>query len=130
MKNKINIVLLYDEECKLCNSILQFIIKRDLKMKFRFAALQSERGQTLLKKFDFQPNYLESLIFIQGNQYYIKSSAVLNILMELGFVWKIFFLMRLIPLPIRDFIYTIIAKSRYKLFGKCDKCKLPTWKYQ
>lgn len=125
VKNETHI-LLFDGVCNLCNDIVQFTIKRDPTAKFKFASLQSTSGQTLLKQFGLSTDDLESFVYINGDKYFLKSSAGLRVLKELGGVWKFFYVFIIIPKFIRDFFYNIIAKTRYKMFGKLDTCMVPT----
>ena len=125
MNNPETSVLLFDGVCNLCNSLVRFIINRDPKMKFSFAALQSEIGQALLKNLGLPIDNFDTLVFIKKNQYFLKSSAVLNVLKETGGIWKLLYIFIIIPLPLRDFIYNIVAKSRYKIFGRQNSCMLP-----
>lgn len=124
-KNETNI-LLFDGVCNLCISVVNFTIKKDTKGKFKFAALQSESGQALLNKFGLSTKDFNSFIFISGDKHFIKSSAVLHVLKELGVVWILFYIFIVIPRPIRDFMYSIIAKTRYTIFGKQNTCFLPS----
>lgn len=126
MSTKESNILLFDGVCNLCNRIVQFTIKRDSKGKFRFASLQSESGQELLKKFNLPTEDFDSFVFIQGDKHYTKSSAGLRVLKELGRGWKLFYVLMIIPKPIRDFFYGLVAKSRYRMFGKRDTCMVPT----
>ena len=119
-------ILLFDGVCNLCNGIVQFTIKRDPKGKFKFASLQSDAAQLLLKKFGLSTDDFDSFVLVDGNKYFLKSSAGLQVLKELGGVWKLFYVFIIIPRPIRDFIYNIIAKTRYRIFGKRDQCMVPT----
>jgi predicted DCC family thiol-disulfide oxidoreductase YuxK len=119
-------VLLFDGVCNLCIGVVKFTIKRDTKEKIRFAALQSESGQALLKKFGLATNDFDSFVFITGDKYYLRSSAGLYVLKELGGVWKLFYGFIIIPRPVRDFIYKIVAKIRYRIFGKQDNCMVPS----
>ena len=119
-------ILLVDGVCNLCNGIVTFTIKRDIQNKFRFVFLQSERGQTLLKQFGLPTNDLATFVYIIGDKYYLKSSAGLRVLKELGGFWKLAYVFMILPTPFRDFIYNVISKSRYTLFGKRDSCMIPT----
>ena len=112
---------------------MNFIIDHDKKDFFRFAALQSETGQNILKQINLKTNNFwqsqglpDSLILVDKQNYFIKSSAALNILKHLSGFWKILFVFIIIPRPIRNFIYDLIAKNRYKIFGKKDVCRIPT----
>jgi len=115
-------ILLFDGYCNLCSRLVNFIIKRDKKAKFLFVSLQSATGQSLLKKFGLPGDDFDSVVYIRGDKYYLKSSAILHILKELGGIWKLFFIFIIIPHFIRDFIYKIIAKTRYRIFGRHDSC--------
>lgn len=126
MKNDESHILLFDGVCNLCNRLVQFTIKRDPKGKFKFASLQSDSGQSFLKQFGLPTDDFDSFVYVKGNQYFLKSSAALHVLKELGGLWKLFYFFIIIPRPIRDFVYNLIAKSRYKTFGKSDTCMIPT----
>ena len=125
MSNNEAHILLFDGVCNLCNSIVQFTIKRDPKEKFKFASLQSESGQALLKKFGLPTDDFDSFVFINGDKYFLKSSAGLHVLKELGGIWKLFYVFIIFPQPLRDYVYNIIAKTRYRIFGKRDTCMIP-----
>jgi predicted DCC family thiol-disulfide oxidoreductase YuxK len=115
-------ILLIDGYCNLCNRLVKLIIKRDKKAKFLFVSLQSASGQSLLKKFGLPTDDFDSVVYIRSDKYFLKSSAILHILKEMGGIWKLFFIFIIIPNFIRDFIYKIIANTRYKIFGRNDSC--------
>lgn len=119
-------IILFDGICNLCNGFVQFLIKRDKKAKFKFASLQSASGQSLLLKFGLPTDDFHSFVYIKGDHYFIKSAAGLNVLKDMRGLWQLFYVFILIPKFIRDFIYSSIAKKRYKLFGKRDTCMVPT----
>lgn len=118
-------VILFDGECNFCDHSVQFIIKRDPQAVFHFASLQSEAGQELLKGFDV-PEELDSFVLVEGNRFYAKSSAALRVCKQLTGFWKLFYGLLIVPRPLRDFVYNIVAKNRYKWFGKKDSCMLPS----
>lgn len=119
-------IVLFDGVCNLCNGLVRFIIKRDRNGKFKFASLQSEIGQQWLLRFGLAKNEFESFVLIEGDKYYVKSAAALKMLRGLGGIWKVFYVFILVPRPVRDFIYDLIAKSRYRIFGKKNICMIPT----
>ena len=119
-------VLLFDGYCNLCNGISRFVIKADKKKKFKLASLQSESAQILLKRFDLPIEDFRTFVLIIGDKYFLKSTAGLMVAKVLGGFWKLFYVFILIPRPFRDFVYNIIAKNRYKIFGKRDTCAVPT----
>ena len=121
-----NNIILFDGVCNFCDSSVNFIIDRDKKNVFKFAALQSEKGQEILDYFKLPKDDFDSFVFIENDKVFKKSSAALWIAYKLGGVWKIFYPFIIIPKFIRDFLYNLIAKNRYKLFGKKDACRIPT----
>ena len=125
ISNDLNIIL-FDGVCNFCNFWVDFIIKRDKDEIFKFASLQSDAGKTIAEKFLINRQDIDSIILIKGENYFIKSEAALEVVKELKSIWKIFYLLKVIPRPLRDFIYDLIAKNRYAIFGKRDTCRVPT----
>lgn len=119
-------VVLFDGVCNLCSGAVQFIIKRDPSAHFKFASLQSDFGQHQLKRFNLDTGVLHSVILIQDNQYFQRSDAALMISRKLRGGWPLMYGFKILPRFLRDGIYNIIAKNRYKLFGKNDSCWIPT----
>ena len=119
-------IILFDGVCNLCNFWVNFIMDRDAKSVFKFASLQSEAGIKLIEKHSINTKDIDSVILIMNNKYFVKSEAALKIAGELTLFWKIFYYLRFIPCPIRDFLYDIIAKNRYSIFGKRESCRIPT----
>jgi predicted DCC family thiol-disulfide oxidoreductase YuxK len=117
-------IILFDGECILCNKAVQFVIKKDTKEIFKFASLQSKYGIELLRKIGGDRTDWNSLVLIEGSQYYLKSEAVLKILKEIRGFPFLFQLLRLLPVNILDKLYIITAKIRYKLFGRTDSCTI------
>lgn len=107
---------------------MNFIIDRDNNDAFRFAALQSETGQQILKELKLNINDFDTFILVDGSNYYSKSTAALLISKNLKGLWKLLFLFIVIPGPIRNFLYDIVARNRYKIFGKRDVCRIPSEK--
>src|SRR5690625_2682540 len=120
-------IILFDGVCNFCNWNVQFIIKRDPKKYFAFASLQSNFGQQVMSNYDI-PVDEDSIILIEQNQFYSKSTAVLKICKHLTFPWKILYIFVFIPKPIRDYVYQIVSQNRYRWFGKRGQCSLPTSK--
>lgn len=129
MQHQIDIqplIILFDGVCNLCSSSVQFIIKRDTKLVFKFASLQSDFGQHQLEKFNLDKNSLYSLILIKDGKAYQRSDAALLIARELRGGWSIFYSFIIVPRIIRDLAYNLVAQNRYRFFGKKDACWLPT----
>ena len=87
--------------------------------------LQSDTGKSLLAAYGLPAGYLKSVVYIKENKYYTRSSAVLNILKDLGGVWSLFYGFIIVPVFIRDFFYNFIAGIRYRIFGKKVSCLTP-----
>ena len=115
-------IILFDGVCNLCNSSVQFILKRDNKKRFLFSSLQSDAALKLLLQLNVKNSKLDSIVLIEGNKFYDKSTSALRIAKELSLFWNLFYVFIIIPKPIRDAIYDFIAKNRYKWFGKKDSC--------
>lgn len=119
-------IILFDGVCNLCNSSVDFLINHDKKDIFRFASLQSDIGIELQKKFDLDPNELKTFFLIDGAKYYSRSTAALRAAKELGFPWNFAYIFILVPPFIRNGVYRLISRYRYKWFGKRSTCRLPT----
>lgn len=117
-------VILFDGVCNFCDASVQFILNRDPKGTFHFASLQSEAGQELVKKHNV-PADVDSMILIEDGMVYYKSTAALRISRHLEGAWKWLYALIIVPSPIRNIVYDIIAKNRYKWFGQKDSCMLP-----
>ena len=116
-------LILFDGICNLCNGWVQFIIKHDKKKQFRFGALQSEAAQNILKVQSL--HNINSVVLIMNGKAYTQSSAVLEIFRLLGFPWKLLYVFKILPPVIRNFLYNLLARYRYKWFAKRDSCMMP-----
>ena len=125
IKNDIAIVL-FDGVCNFCNSSINRIIKHDKKNYFRFAPLQSVIGQELLKKYAIDSSQTDSIILIENNKAYIKSTAILRVTKHLNRLYPLMYSLLIIPPFIRNGVYDLIARNRYKWFGKKEVCMIPT----
>ena len=119
-------IILFDGVCNFCNSSVNFIIDRDPKNYFTFGALQSIKGQALLERYGLSQTALDTLILIESKQIYSRSTAALRIAKRLSGLWPLFYCFVIIPRFLRDPIYGLIAKYRYKIFGKREVCRVPT----
>ena len=119
-------IVLFDGVCHLCDGAVRFILKRERAAELKFAPLQSDSGKSLLEKYGYPQAYLDGLILIENNRAHDRSSACLRIAGKLNFPWRLLFPLLIIPKPLRDFIYGIIAAVRYRWFGKKESCSLPT----
>jgi predicted DCC family thiol-disulfide oxidoreductase YuxK len=109
----------------LCNWTVRFIIRHDKNEVFWFSTLQSNFAKKHLLHMNGQDIISDHIIFQDGDHLYIKSDAVLKILKEISGFWKPFYFLILIPRPLRDWLYGLIARYRYSLFGKMNRCMIP-----
>lgn len=118
-------IILFDGVCNFCDSTVQFIIKHDQAGYFQFASLQSDIGQNLLTQFDISKN-IDSVILIEQEQIFFESKAALKICKKLDKLWPCLYIFILVPPFIRNALYRLFAKHRYRLFGQKSECLLPT----
>lgn len=119
-------IILFDGVCNLCNSSVQLVLKNDAKDTFRLAALQSDVGQQLIQKFGIDTSETDSIILIDGEIYYSKSTAALKIAKHLSGAFPLLYAFMIVPKFIRNIVYDYIAKNRYKWYGKQESCMIPT----
>lgn len=121
-----NPIVLFDGVCNLCSGSVQFILKRDPEARFRFASLQSEVGQTIQAEHGLDSGALSSVLLLEDGRLYRESAAALRIARHLPGAWKLLAAFKIVPRPIRDGLYRLIARNRYRWFGKSETCWLPT----
>ncbi|WP_419211665.1 thiol-disulfide oxidoreductase DCC family protein [Maribacter sp. X9] len=120
-------IILFDGVCNLCNGAVQFILKRDEKDIFRFAALQSEVGLQLVAERNIDITSIDSIILIEpGVAYYTKSTAALKIAENLSGIWNLCSVLLWLPESFRNIVYDFVARNRYKWYGKKEACMIPT----
>ena len=133
MPDSANPILLYDGICGLCNRLVQFVLKHDSAARFRFASLQSGYATRLVQPHGVNPDDLDTVYVIEAPEALPKSrsDAVIFILHKLGGLWgAVATTLRIFPKPLRDCGYNIVARRRYRIFGKYEICPLPEKKYQ
>lgn len=118
-------IILFDGICNFCDSSVQFIIRYDQAAYFQFASIQSDVGQALLAKYNVSEN-VDSVILIEHGKAYVESTAALRISRKLDGLWPICYLFILVPPFLRNTVYRLVAKNRYRLFGQKKICLLPT----
>lgn len=119
-------LIIFDGVCNLCNGAIKFIIERDSSSSFQFAPIQSEPAKNILSQLKLSSGNVDSIILIQDGKSYVKSSAALRICRRLDGLWPLLYAFLLMPRPVRDYFYDIVAKNRYQWFGRKEKCIIPT----
>ena len=133
-------ILFFDGVCGLCNRFVDFMLRSDSQHRFRYSPLQGETARRLLgmdgEAGDHQANApppggpqcgdLQSFVFLEKDAFYEQSNAVLLAMRRLGGAWRLIAVLYVFPRPLRDFVYRIVARNRYRWFGRRDACRLPT----
>lgn len=119
-------ILLFDGVCNFCEASVNFVIRHDKKGVIRLASLQSKEGRTLAQDFRIDPNQLNSMVFIEQGRPYFRSTAALRVCRYFSGGWRFASLFLIVPVFIRDAVYRLIARNRYRWFGKKESCMIPT----
>jgi predicted DCC family thiol-disulfide oxidoreductase YuxK len=128
-------LVLYDGVCGLCNRLLQFLLKHDRRAVFAFASLQSDVGKAMVERFGGDANDL-STFYVLANyraghaQLFSRGRAALFVAGELGWPWKAAVVMRVLPTAILDRVYDVVARTRYRIFGRFEHCLIPPAEYR
>ncbi|MCG9911115.1 MAG: thiol-disulfide oxidoreductase DCC family protein [Flavobacteriales bacterium] len=118
-------IVYFDGVCNVCNASVQFILKRDKYNRFKFAALQGKSGQEILNRLNMKTSAFDTFLLFENGKMYQKSTAALRVIKQLNSFWPLLYVLIIIPPFIRDFFYGLIARNRYRLFGKRESCMIP-----
>lgn len=121
-----NSVIFFDGVCNLCNGAVQFVIERDVKNYFKFAALQSEFAKMQLSNYKLEVKHGDSFVLLENGKVYEQSTAALRVARKLNGLWPLLYGFIIVPTFIRNAVYKLIARNRYKWFGKQESCWIPT----
>lgn len=119
-------VIVFDGVCNLCNASVDFILRRDPGQRFLFASNQSEAGRKLLEAHGIDSSDVSTIYLIEDGRLSERSTAALRIAKGLRFPWNLAAVFLLVPRFLRDPLYNLVARNRYRLFGKKETCRLPT----
>jgi predicted DCC family thiol-disulfide oxidoreductase YuxK len=119
-------LVLFDGVCNLCSALVQFVIRHDRVAKFRFAAIQSEIGKEIFQSHGLDAADLQTFVFIADGRMFVRSDAAIEVASRFGGAWRFFTVFRLVPRVARDWIYSVIARNRYRWFGRKEVCMVPT----
>ncbi|MFQ3594429.1 MAG: thiol-disulfide oxidoreductase DCC family protein [Gemmataceae bacterium] len=119
-------IVLFDGLCALCDASVQWLIEHDSAGRLRFAALQSETGQALLTRFGLPRSGFKSLLLVEGDRYWLRSTAALRIAGYLDRPWNFGSAFLLLPAFLRDPLYDLVAMNRYRWFGRRESCRVPS----
>lgn len=126
MAEDVRPIVVFDAQCLLCSANARFILRHDRRRRFRLASMQSEAGAALYRRFGIDPADPETLILVCGDKALRDSDAVLAIYAGLGGLWRAAAALRLVPRALRDPVYRLVARNRYRLFGRSETCWAPS----
>ena len=118
-------IVVFDGMCRLCSSLVDFITARDPRNVFTFFPMQSPRGQVLLVQHGVSIDQVDTFLLITNGGALVRSDAAIAIAAHLRRPWNLLTVLRYLPRPIRDWVYSFVARNRYRWFGKRATCKLP-----
>lgn len=119
-------VIYFDGVCQLCNGLVDFVIRRDRQRRYRYATLQSERGQRLLSSMGLSADEFQTFVLEEKGRRFVKSTAALRVCRNLPGLWSLLYLFILVPRPLRDAVYVWIGERRYRFFGRRAVCRVPS----
>jgi predicted DCC family thiol-disulfide oxidoreductase YuxK len=119
-------VVIFDGVCNLCAHSVKFILDHESGQVLRFTPLQSPAGARLMRELGFEPVDAKTFVLIADGKAYVKSDAAIRVSRYLGGAWRLLGATRIIPRPIRNWAYDIVARNRYRWFGRFETCMVPT----
>lgn len=119
-------IVLVDGLCNFCSDAVRFLIPRDPEGHLRFAALQSPAGQAIQRRFALDADAVDTMVLVEGDRCFTKSSAALRVMRHLSGAWPLLTVLRIVPRALRDRAYDAFAARRYAWFGKSEQCLVPT----
>jgi len=117
--------IVFDGHCVLCSRSAQFVLRHDRRGTYRLMAAQTPLGRALYLHYGLDPNDYESMILIADGVAWLKSEAVIRIAQGLGPPWSLAAVLRMLPRAWRDWLYDVLARNRFRVFGRRDTCYLP-----
>jgi predicted DCC family thiol-disulfide oxidoreductase YuxK len=121
----LNDIVIFDGVCTLCAHSIRFILNHEANQTLRFAPLQSMAGARLMREVGFDPDDAKTIVLLANGEVDVKSDAAIRILGYFRWPWTLLRVIRIIPRPIRDGVYDLIARKRYQWFGRFETCMLP-----
>lgn len=119
-------IVVFDGICNFCSQSVQAVIRADRNAVFRFASMQSPLGAQLMRRFGIDPSDAQTFLLVDGERSYMRSDAALEVARRLPFPWFCLSWLRAVPRFVRNPVYSVVARNRYKWFGKKDACFLPS----
>jgi predicted DCC family thiol-disulfide oxidoreductase YuxK len=119
------VIVVFDAKCLLCNGWVQFLLRHDRRATFQFASIQGETGRRLLSEQGLEVDGLQTLLLVDGGRAWQHTAAIFRVLGALGWPWRLAWVGWLVPSFVRDPLYRLVARNRYRVFGRTEACMLP-----
>jgi predicted DCC family thiol-disulfide oxidoreductase YuxK len=119
-------LLIFDGVCNLCVHSVKFILAHESDARLRFVPLQSRAGMRMMQRHGFSPEDVKTFVLVAGGKPYVKSDAAIRVAAFLRGPWKVLGAIRVFPRPVRDWVYDVVARNRYRWFGRTESCMVPT----
>lgn len=118
-------IIVFDAQCLLCSRSVHFLLQHDHAGAFQFASIQGKTGGALLANAGLPLDGLQTMLLCDGGRVWEQTAALLRVLHELGWPWRVAWMAWLVPAPLRDALYRVVARNRYSLFGRTATCLIP-----
>lgn len=118
-------IVVFDAQCLLCDGWVRFLLRHDRRGVLRFASIQGANGRALLARAGLQVDGLQTLLLVDGERIWQQTAAILRVLHALGWPWRLAWVAWLVPAPLRDALYRVLARHRYRWFGRSETCLMP-----
>lgn len=115
-------IVLFDGVCQLCSLWVKFLLRFDRKQRFKLAAMQSPQGQVILTRHALPTQHFDTMLLVEGSRIYTRSTAFLRVMAQLPLPWPLACVGWIIPRALRDALYNLVARNRYTLFGRTERC--------
>ena len=119
-------IILFDGVCNLCAHSVKFVLDHEADQTLRFTPLQSPVGARLMRELGLDPEDAKTFVLMADGKAYVKSDAAIRVSRHFRGGWKLLGAIRIVPRPIRDWAYDLVARNRYRWFGRFDTCMVPT----
>jgi predicted DCC family thiol-disulfide oxidoreductase YuxK len=118
-------LVLYDGECGLCNRTVRWLVAVDRERRFRYAPLQGQLGTRLRKERGDVPEGLDTFVYLEEGRAHLRSSAFVRAARQLPYPWRALSWLWIVPRFLRDLGYRLVARIRYRVWGRYDECRIP-----